>query len=351
MDSETRIDNVSAIGRQLENFFTTAYRYCERRGIEKEIDLRRFQVVNNHSWWKDVKMLDFLGNYGRHIRIQNMLARDSISARIGTSDGLGFNEFTYQVLQAYDFYHLYKNEGVSIQVGGGDQWGNITAGIDFISRVEPNSKKSPPYAITSSLLTTANGDKFGKSAGNAIFINRDINSPYDIFQYFLNVEDADIEKFLKIFTLLSLEDINSIMKMHNKDPKLREGQKTLAREVTELIHGYENCRFAEILSDMLFNDKLKDSSVSVDSLLDAAYVAGNYETVPTRSSLVEIISKVTNCSNSEAKRRISQGGVYLGLDRIQVTDPSVSINDYILQNEVLILRTGKRKCYVVNMSS
>lgn len=381
MVQQERIDNVKNISCQLKRFFQNGKEYYLRKQQNKnkttdtvsnsKIFVGKHSVLNNLDWWKDVKMLDFLASYGKYIRVQQMLSRDSITSRLSATknnqninDGLGFNEFTYQILQAYDFFHLYSKEGVTIQVGGNDQWGNIVAGIDLIQRL--NNKESGlkqmklgPYGITVPLLTTANGTKFGKSAGNAIFIDPQMNTPFDLYQFFYNTLDEDVERFLKIFTLLPQEEIKSICERHALDRSKHLGQSILAKEITELIHGPEEAHDAEYISIALFRDLgVKSSSstntteINADTLIPMLTKMGILYKGQKEWDLLNLLVQTAKISRKEAKRRIEQGSVSIGLQRGNVVKSNILNNtwsDYLLSDKLLILRLGKQKVYPILM--
>ncbi|KAG0669623.1 tyrosyl-tRNA synthetase [Maudiozyma exigua] len=349
MADDTRLDNVSRITTQLKRFFQNGSRYYNDKYNSNHNGSGEYLMTNNYDWWKDVKMIDFLATYGKHIRIQSMLSRDSVSARLNSQGSLGFNEFTYQILQAYDFYHLYKNENTTIQIGGNDQWGNITAGIDLINRVEQNSKQvkeNPPFAITVPLLTTSNGQKFGKSAGNAIFLDEEINTAYDIYQFFLNTTDEDVGRFLKIFTLMPMEKISRVIETHNEKPQLRYGQAVLAKEVTEMIHGTKKSEDAEIISKILFGTYDSNDSNELVRLFSDARIL---KKAKINTDIVSLVSELMKCSKGEAKRKVSQGSVYLGNNKVRILENITDLSQYLIDNEVLLLRVGKQKCFVVQL--
>lgn len=264
MESDVRSNNVSHIRSQLQTFLDRGKAYAETRGYA---GFGTATTRNNADWWRDIKMLNFLATYGRHIRVGQMLARDSVKNRIQSEQGIGYNEFTYQILQAFDFWHLHSNEGCRLQVGGNDQWGNITAGIDLISRLrgEANKNKTlgklpkvakdedPVYGITVPLLTTPSGEKFGKSAGNAIWIDPSLTKPYELYQYFIRAPDSVVRAYLNMFTLLPLEAIEEIMATHAQDESARSAQKILAKEITDLVHGLGAGDRAKIMSSIMFS--------------------------------------------------------------------------------------------------
>ncbi|CCC68279.1 hypothetical protein NCAS_0B01950 [Naumovozyma castellii] len=351
MEDLVRETNVNSIGKQLQRFFLKGKEYYETKIRENES--RRFGehiLEDNYHWWKDVKMLDFLAQYGRHIKIQSMLSRDSVAARLSNQNSMGFNEFTYQILQAFDFYHLYKEHGVMVQVGGNDQWGNITAGIDLIGRLEEKIKEKPAFGITVPLLTTSTGEKFGKSAGNAVFIDPEVNTPFDIYQFFYNTTDADVERFLNIFTLLTSSEITEIVKEHAKNTHLRSGQKILAREITELLHGKDSSKEAEQVSDILFASvRSGDLSLSGETLVNICSKANILQYGSKSETLIELIARLTNGSKSEAKRKIAQGSVYLHSDRIKAIDNVTNWEPYLIDKTVLLMKLGKQNTFVVKL--
>ncbi|CAH00131.1 tyrosine--tRNA ligase MSY1 [Kluyveromyces lactis] len=341
-----RQGNIERIVEQYKTFFTNGLKYYESRIKERDAP-GKVTYLNNISWWQDVKMLDFLATYGKHIRIQNMLSRDSVSSRLQSQDGIGFNEFTYQILQAYDFYHLYSNEQVSIQVGGNDQWGNITAGIDLINRISPQHVKTrPAFGLTVPLLTTSTGEKFGKSAGNAVFIDPEINTSYDMYQFFVNTTDADVAKQLKIFTLLPLELIEDIMAQHALSPNERYAQKRLAKEVVDLIHGIGKGDDAEFVSRILFGGSGFEN-VKAAELIRVFDENRILNKIPINTPLSDIVCQLIDCSKTESRRRIKQGSIYLGPNKNKVVDDTTNFSPFLIDERVLLLRVGKQKCYVI----
>ncbi|SCU87937.1 LAFA_0E09714g1_1 [Lachancea sp. 'fantastica'] len=346
MEDHKRLDNVSRIQKQLQSFFDLGLQYYKQKG--KSTKTGRAMHMNNIEWWNDIKMLDFLAIYGRHIRVQAMLSRDSVSSRLGDQDGIGFNEFTYQILQAYDFYHLNKTHGVSIQVGGNDQWGNITAGIDLIKRVGTKGKsQEPSFGLTIPLLTTSTGEKFGKSAGNAVFIDPEITTPFEMYQYFMRTTDDDVRKLLQIFTLLPIETIEEKISAGKANPKERVAQKMLAKEVVDLIHGMGKGQDAETVSEVLFGTRKLELGAS--DILRASRDARILKTCPSGMSLEDLISQVTGCSKSEARRKLAQGSIYVGPERKKILENIHDLDPFYIDGKVLILRTGKQKCYVIEV--
>jgi tyrosyl-tRNA synthetase len=352
-------DNVSKIQNQISTFLSNGIEYAKSRQFPMTQPIGEKFSVNNASWWDGIKMLEFLATYGRHIRVSAMLARDSILSRLELG-GIGYNEFTYQILQAYDFWHLYKDHGVNMQVGGNDQWGNITAGIDLISRVKKSfGKEKEAFGVTVPLLTTASGEKFGKSAGNAVFIDSKMTTPYQMYQYFINVPDDIVGTLLKAFTLLPLNVIEGeLLPKHNSDPGLRIAQRVLAREVVDLIHGVGVGDEMAYITGFLFPtpDQPFNDNVSADKLIENFKRSGIMfeRTKPSPEEeikLSSVLADVTGKSKSEMKRLIKAGGVYLGLDRNQIEDPDdvilFDVDHHLIDGKLLLVRVGKQNYYVV----
>lgn len=362
ISSSDRSDNVSRIQHQIQQFLVNGKEYARSRNFPVS-DSGAIASVNNASWWENVGFLDFLSSYGRHIRIGSMLARDSILARLKGQQGLGFNEFSYQVLQAYDFWHLFKTSKVNVQIGGNDQWGNITAGIDFISRVqrvENPDHQAPAFGMTVPLLTTPTGEKFGKSAGNAIFIDTALTSPYQLYQYFINIPDTLVCRLLKTFTLLPLATIESeVMETHDADPGLRYAQRILAREVVDLIHGNGTGDQMAYITGFLFptpNQPFNDE-ISAERLVQNFAKSGILQTIRLSDfeapdiKLSALLAKVMKKSKRETRNLIKSGGIYLGLERKQIEDPEDVIlfdnENHLIENRLLLVRVGKQTYHVV----
>ncbi|CDR47991.1 CYFA0S41e00166g1_1 [Cyberlindnera fabianii] len=368
MEEQTRLNNVEKIKAQMKGFFVSGVRYVKSISTQNIIEEGKIESRNNFEWWKDMTLLEFLATYGRHIRVSQMLARDSVKGRLESENGIGFNEFTYQILQAYDFWYLFRNHNVSIQVGGNDQWGNITAGVDLITRLKGvlnQDKKDKEaqriagrasFGLTVPLLTTASGEKFGKSAGNAVFIDSEITPSFDLYQYFIKTPDSEVEKLLKIFTFLPLSQIESIMSMHNQDPAYRNAQRVLANEVTDLIHGVGSGKHAAVVSSILY--PLPDQpypDTSSEMLINSFEKANILKTVDGEKFLDQpfsaLVAELHGCSKKEAKKFVSNGAVYIGYDRLRV-DPSDSVlfsRDQLIDGKLLLMRIGKSTYHVAQV--
>jgi tyrosyl-tRNA synthetase len=313
------------------------------------------KVVNNFDWYKEMSAISFLRNLGKHFRLGAMLAKDSVKSRLGKTfdsndegSGMSFTEFSYQILQAYDFYVLYKNENCKLQIGGADQWGNICSGCDYIRKMT----QEEAFGLTIPLLTTSTGKKIGKSEGNAIWLSEDKTSVYDFYQFFLRVDDADAIKFLKMFTFLPLNRIEEIIREHSKRPESRIAQTELAREVTKFVHGQSGVESAECAAQFLFRLELSEKMNS-DDLVKSLRQSGRSVIELSRSevvgkSLFDIASKIgVFKSRSEIRRLINGGGLYLN-DRPQ-TNLNYIVHDGDVIKDLLILRVGKKEHFVIKL--
>lgn len=364
---EERETNVRNIQSQIQAFLTKGIEYAKSRNVPAALasQVGTISLVNNADWWADVKLLDFLASYGRFIRVSQMLARDSVLSRLESQAGLGFNEFTYQVLQAYDFWHLFKNENVNVQVGGNDQWGNITAGTDLISRVQKQETggDKPAYGITVPLLTTSSGQKFGKSAGNAIFISLELTSPFQMYQYFINTQDDMVAKLLKALTLLPLESMESVLAQHTEDPTLRVAQRVLAREVVDLIHGPGVGDQMAYITGFLFPtpDQPFDDEISAEKLLQNFDKSGILQKLSLGTfkdsddiKLSTLLATIMGRSKNEVRNLIKAGGVYLGVDRDQLLDTDDVVlfdkDKHLIEDRLLLVRSGKQNYFLVEIT-
>jgi len=292
-------------------------------------------VLNNADWLVEQRLVDFLRDIGKHFTVNIMLQKESVQARLDS--GISYTEFSYMLLQAYDFLHLFRSKQCSIQVGGSDQWGNITAGIDLIRRVEGGEA----HGLVGPLVTTASGAKFGKSEAGALWLDPTLTSPYRFYQFWINTDDRDVERYLKIFTLLSQDEIKALLKAHHKDPSRREAQKKLAIEVTQLVHG-DTARSAVVASEILFGefDPHNASGAAFDTLVQEIPTTA----VASTDSLTLVDALVRSGlakSKSEARRAIEQGGVYLNQQRVKEGDRRIEASDW-LADQHLLLRKGKK---------
>ncbi|KAI8060724.1 tyrosine-tRNA ligase [Gongronella butleri] len=350
--------NVAGIEAQIHRFFANGASYAKRRGyVDTDAHdgtaMQVPKVLNNYTWFHGMSALDFLGNVGRYARVNTMLAKESVKSRLDSTQGISFTEFAYQLLQAYDFYYLYKHHDCRIQLGGSDQWGNITAGIDMIGRRNPVDQASPKaYGITIPLLLTSTGEKFGKSAGNAVWLDESMTTIFDFYQFFMKTTDADVERYLPMFTLLQESDIHAIMLKHKQQPELRVAQQTLAAEMTELVHGLDAVRRAQVATKVLFGEDL--ATVSGQDIVDAFKDDAHRFTALHRDDVIgkgidQLAADIqATKSKSEAQKRIKAGGFYL--NNARVTDPRQKLSDAdIMDGLVCLLRIGKSSYHVVHV--
>ncbi len=300
-------------------------------------------LANNYDWLGKLSLIAFLRDIGKNFTINYMMSKESVKRRIET--GISYTEFAYQLLQAYDFLQLYETQGCLLQLGGSDQWGNITSGIELIRR----EKDVQAFGMTMPLITKADGTKFGKTEGNAVWLDAEKTSPYEFYQFWINTDDRDAVKFLKYFTFLTLDEISQIEKDFVKAPESRIAQKMLSKEVTILVHGNEAYEQAVKISDALFNGNLKE--------LNAAEVKAGFKDVPSYEvqpaddlKLVEILvaSDIEN-SKRQAREDIQNGAIYVNGDRIQDLNYSLSEIDKI-ENQFIVVRRGKKKYFLLHFS-
>ena len=306
-------------------------------------------LVNNYDWYKDYAILPFLREVGTLFRMKPMLAKDSVQKRLNAeTNSMTFTEFTYQILQGYDFYHLYKTYGCTLQVGGADQWGNITAGTDLIRRLEPEAEVN---GLTIPLVCDANGQKFGKSAGNAIFLNADKTSVYAFYQFFLRTLDADVIRYLRIFTFLDDARIAELAASLREHPERREPQRVLAEELTRAVHGEAGLRAAQRASAVLFGGSL-DGVSAADLEAIAADVPS--ATLPAGQVVGQALVDVAVAagflkSKGEARRLIQGGG--LSLNNEKVTDAAFAVPASApVEGKALLLRQGKKNYFLLRLA-
>ena len=319
----------------------TLNKYLE--GIKKQVDRifnGRATIVNNYDWMKDYNYLDFLRDVGKYINVNYMLAKDIINRRLET--GITYAEFSYTLIQGYDFLHLYEKYNCVMQAEGSDQWGNITTGIDLIRK--KTGKEA--YGFTMPLVLDAQGNKFGKSEGNALWLDINKTSSYELYQYLINTDDSMCESYLKIFTFLSPEEIMEVVKKHNEEPHLRLAQKTLAKEIITDLHGKEEYDKAVKISEALFSGNVKD--------IDTNLIGKVFKDVPNSDmksdkNIVDLLVDTNICSSKrEAREFITTGAISINGDRITDLDAIIT-KDNSIDNKYIIVRRGKKKYYLVNI--
>ncbi|MCX6443034.1 MAG: tyrosine--tRNA ligase [Actinobacteria bacterium] len=303
-------------------------------------------VVNNLDWTSPLSAIEFLRDIGKHFSVNQMLAKDSVSARL-ESGGISYTEFSYQVLQSYDFLELYRRNNCTLQVGGSDQWGNIVAGLDLIRRVEQGSG----HALTVPLLMKADGTKFGKTAGGSVWLDPEMTSPYAFFQFWLNSDDKDVINFLKVFSFKSHQEITDLEKTHNENSGLREAHRALARELTSLVHSEEITQRVEAAARALFGQgelsELDEATLaSALAELPRTTVSANEE-IPTWVDLLAATGVVE--SKSAARRIVKEGGAYLNNVKISGEDFRPLKSDFLC-GKYAVLRKGKRDLAAVELT-
>lgn len=326
---------------------------CVKKQLEKFLDFdcgdNSAEMVNNYDWFKDFKFLDFIRDVGKHITVNYMMAKDSVQRRL--ESGLSFTEFTYQLVQGYDFYWLYENKNCKVQLGGSDQWGNIVTGTELIRR----KVQGEAFAITTPLIKKADGTKFGKTEGGNVWLDPERTSPYKFYQYWLNASDEDAANYIRIFTLLHKEEIESLEKEHAAAPHLRILQKALAEDITVRVHSREDYEMAVKASQILFGKSTTEELASVDektllSVFDGVpQIEVEKSTLANSEDYITLLSDTTNGeifkSKGEARRMIQGGGV--SINKTKITEGTDKPNLQFLQNKYLLAQRGKKNYYLI----
>lgn len=326
---ETVQHNVNCIKNQLKRIF-------DFEGENGAI------MVNNYDWAGSMDIVTFLRDYGKHVGVNYMLAKDTISSRLET--GISFTEFTYTILQAMDFLHLYENHNCKMQIGGSDQWGNITTGLELIRKMAPEGSKA--YGLTIPLVTKADGTKFGKTESGAIWLDSEKTSPYEFYQFWINTADADVIKYLKFFTFLSREEIEGLEKAVQDEPHLRKAQKALAEEMTRMIHGDAALEQAIKITAALFSGEIKN--------LSASEIKQGFKDVPSyehsEGGELRIVDLLVAAKISPSKRQaredVTNGAVSVNGERITELDYTLSDKDKI-EGQFTVIRRGKKKYFLI----
>jgi tyrosyl-tRNA synthetase len=326
--AERVLNDKDTVNSWVEKLSKQASKFLEFEGSNSA------SLVNNMDWTQSLSAIDFLREIGKHFRVGKMLAKDAVSARLNSEHGISYTEFSYQILQGYDFLELFQRHGCTMQIGGSDQWGNLTSGSDLIHKVTGKSA----HLLATPLITNSDGKKFGKSEGNAVWLDESMTSPYAFYQFWLNVEDADVIDRLKVFTFLTKQEINELAKKVESEPHLREAQRTLALEVTRTVHSSQAAEAAIEASKALFGQAdLKDLS---EADLRSALAELPSVTAPLGSSIAQLLVDCgLEASVSAARRAIREGGVYLNNEK--VLDETQGL-DQMLHGNIAVLRRGKK---------
>ena len=341
LDEQTLSHNVACIKAQLSKF------------LDFESDSpNRAELVNNYDWMKGYSFLDFTRDIGKHITVNYMMAKDSVKKRLSSEsrEGMSFTEFTYQLLQGYDFLYLYEHKGCTLQMGGADQWGNITTGSELIRRILGKEA----FALTCPLITKADGGKFGKTEKGNIWLDPQRTSPYQFYQFWLNVSDADAEKYIKIFTMLGKEEIEEAIARHAEAPERRELQKLLAKEVTTMVHGAEEYEKAVAASGMLFGNSTREALKSLDeqTFLDVFGGVPAFEVEASKFPLgvIDLLASETAVfpSKGECRKMIQAGGV--SIDKEKVTDINALIDsESFIDGKYILAQRGKKNYFLIKV--
>ena len=311
------------------------------------------ELVNNYDWMKNFSFLDFIRDVGKHITVNYMMAKDSVKKRLSSeaAEGMSFTEFTYQLVQGYDFLHLYREKNCTLQMGGSDQWGNITTGTELVRRIAGGKT----YALTCPLITKADGTKFGKSEGGNIWLDAARTSPYKFYQYWLNTSDVDAEKYIKIFTFLSKEEIEVLTEKHREAPHLRLLQKRLAEEITVMVHSAEDLENAIKASNILFGNSTSDDLKQLDeaTFLDVfdgvpqAEISKNE--IESGIDIITVLNEKTGFmkSNGEARRALTANSI--SVNKEKVAEDFVLSNKDLINSQFVLLQSGKKNYFVVRV--
>ncbi|MBQ7750662.1 MAG: tyrosine--tRNA ligase [Bacteroidales bacterium] len=341
LDEETLAHNIAGIKAQLGRFLD-----FDSNAPNKA------ELVNNYDWMKDYSFINFIRDIGKHITVNYMMAKDSVKKRLSrdSSEGMSFTEFSYQLMQGYDFYWLWKNRGCILQLGGSDQWGNITTGTELIRRMDGGEA----YALTCPLIKKSDGTKFGKTEKGNIWLDPERTSPYEFYQFWLNVADDDAERYIRIFTMLSREEVESLIAEHREDPGQRKLQKVLAREVTLMCHGEKEYENALEASKMLFGNSTSEALRKLDEKTFLAVFSG----VPTFNvpkedlpcNILDFLAVKTAVfpSKGEARKMLQGGGVSINKDKVTGLEREISTDD-IIDGKYILAQKGKKNYFIINV--
>jgi tyrosyl-tRNA synthetase len=342
LDKATLDHNVECLKSQLSKFLNF------NEGASNKAEL-----VNNYDWMSNFSFLEFIRDVGKHITVNYMMAKDSVKRRLEEGSGLSFTEFSYQLIQGYDFFHLWKNHQVNIQLGGSDQWGNIVTGTELIRKMEGGSA----YALTVPLITKADGSKFGKTESGSVWLDPEKTTPYAFYQFWLNVSDEDAAKYIRIFTVLDKQTIENLEKEHNEAPHLRLLQKEIAREVTIMVHGEQEYEMALKASSILFGKSSTEDLATLNERTFLQVFDGVPQAVISKeeydntANVVDLLSEKTQGiifpSKGEARKMIQGGGVAINKEKI--SDPNSRLTYTFLQGKYLLVQKGKKQYYIISI--
>ncbi|MDP1803452.1 MAG: tyrosine--tRNA ligase [Bacteroidota bacterium] len=338
LDEEALNKNVNGIKDQLQKF------------LDFNAGANGAELVNNYDWMKDYSFINFIRDVGKHLTVSYMMAKDSVKNRL--ENGMSFTEFSYQLLQAYDFYYLYKHKNCKLQMGGSDQWGNITSGTELVRR----KASGEAYGITTQLIKKADGTKFGKTESGNIWLDRTKTSPYKFYQFWINTTDVDAKNWIKVFTFLSKEEIDTLTAEHDKDPGKRVLQKALAKELTVIVHSEEDHAAAVEASAILFNGTINDLSNLNDELfLDIFDGVPQHEVqradIEAGTSITDLLSDKTKIfpSKGEARKMIQGGGIRINKEKVESHELIINTSQ-LIKNKYILIQKGKSNYYLCNVN-
>lgn len=338
LSEEELAKNLKGIQKQLEQF------------LDFDCGANSAEIVNNYDWFKNYSFLDFIRDAGKHITVNYMMAKDSVKKRLESEVGMSFTEFTYQLIQGFDFYHLWKEKNVKLQMGGSDQWGNIVTGTEFIRR----KAQGHAFALTSPLIKKADGTKFGKTEGGNIWLDPKRTSPYQFYQFWLNATDEDVKNYIKIFTFLTKEEVDALIGEHDKAPHLRVLQKALAEDITRRLHGEKALQTALKTTDFLFGN----GSLEFLTTLSDEEVIGVFEgiaqfkveksAVDSGVDVVSLLAEKTQIfpSKGEAKKMIQGGGVSINREKVAGVETVINAEN-LINNKFVVAQKGKKNYFLI----
>ncbi|MBP9067885.1 MAG: tyrosine--tRNA ligase [Bacteroidia bacterium] len=326
---------------------------CQKKQLEKFLDfnagVNSAEIVNNYDWFKNFNFLEFIRDVGKHISVNYMLAKDSVKNRL--ENGMSFTEFSYQLVQGYDFYYLWKNKGIKLQMGGSDQWGNIVTGTELIRR----KASGEAFALTTPLIKKADGTKFGKTEGGNVWLDRNKTSPYKFYQFWLNSSDEDVKNYIRIFTLLTKEEIEKLEAEHATAPHLRALQKALAKDITIRVHSESDYNAAVEASQILFNGTIEDlAKLSEELFLDIFDGVPSFDISSSELnngiSLIDLLAEKTTIfpSKGEARKMLQAGGVSLNKNKVEDIQMVVNLNNTI-NKKYMLIQKGKKNYFLCKL--
>jgi tyrosyl-tRNA synthetase len=338
LDEAALFKNVEGVKKELQKF------------LDFEGGDNKAELVNNYDWMKDYSFLTFIRDIGKHLTVSYMMAKDSVKNRLET--GMSFTEFSYQLLQAFDFYKLYETKNCKLQMGGSDQWGNITSGTELIRR----KAGGEAYALTTQLIKKADGTKFGKTESGSVWLNRDKTTPYRFYQFWINVTDVDAKNYIKVFTFIDQAEVEALIAEHELDPGKRILQKRLAKELTTIVHGEKDYEAAVETSSVLFNGSLEDlAKLNEETFLDVFDGVPQFSLVKSdlenNLNVIDLLAEKTKVfpSKSEARKMIQGGGISINKEKVNSPELLISAA-HLINSKYIIIQKGKKNYYLCNIN-